>query len=95
MEALECVFATGTVICNGPRRSTAAKSGARIACLIAAPEIGVDGFDDDTEVPEEDDGGEGGINPEFEDWSLVFTTSNGHVIIAPIVPPVLNFKKAN
>ena len=67
MEALECVFATGTVICNGPRRSTTAKSGARIACLIAAPEIGVEGFVDDTEDPEEDDGGEGGINPEFED----------------------------
>ena len=68
MEALECVFATGTVICNGPRRSTTAKSGARIACLIAAPEREVDGFVDEfIEDPEEDDGGEGGINPEFED----------------------------
>ena len=28
-------------------------------------------------------------NPEFEDWRRVFTTSKGHVKIAPIVPPTL------
>ena len=47
-----------------------------------------EGFFEDTEDSEIDVRGVG-VNPEFEDWSLVFTTSKGHVIIAPIVPPVL------
>ena len=28
-------------------------------------------------------------NPEFDDWSLVLTTSRGQVTIAPVVPPTL------
>jgi hypothetical protein len=33
----------------------------------------------------------GGVpsNPEFDDWSRVFTTSRGQVMIAPVVPPTL------
>lgn len=27
--------------------------------------------------------------PEFDDWSLVLTTSRGQVTIAPVVPPTL------
>ena len=30
--------------------------------------------------------------PEFEDWSLVLTTSRGQVKIAPVVPPTLKLK---
>ena len=28
-------------------------------------------------------------NPEFDDWSLVLTTSRGQVTMAPAVPPTL------
>ena len=48
------------------------------------PDIGAEGFEG-ADGPDDS----GLMKPEFEDWSLVLTTSRGQVKIAPIVPPVL------
>ena len=52
--------------------------------LFDLPDIGAGGFEG---ADDPDDSGL--MKPEFEDWSLVLTTSRGQVKIAPIVPPVL------
>ena len=48
------------------------------------PDIGAEGFEG-ADGPDDS----GLMKPEFDDWSLVLTTSRGQVNIAPIVPPVL------
>lgn len=84
-------MATGTVICRGPRKASSvganiewrtepvAEAGdGRFTFDPAGPVEVVGGFDaDPVEEP----------NPELEDCNRVLTTSNGHVKMAPIVPP--------
>ena len=86
IEALECMLATGTVICMGP---LTAISG-------VYTEFRMEPFELDTPllmVSLVSEGTEGEVpNPEFEDWRRVLTTSKGHVNIAPIVPPILERK---